>query len=463
MLTTVLPPADLRLRCKISVIVACAVLASCASPQPVGKPDAAASLAAYQGRQLSLPVAEAASLANGWTPSQWFTAAQANSPALAEVRSRLALTQAGEITAVQRPNPTLNLSTEYIAAAAGMPAWLYGVAVDFLLQAAGSRDRAKAAAQLQTQAAATDLVDALWQSRSNVRTTLLEATAAQAEANQLDTLIAQREQLLASARLRVAAGEAAATEVLRAELDRSAAVLRQQQALNKLADARQRLASAVGVPASALIEAPLHWPGWDRPDLLAAPMSQADRDAALLARPELLRALRETDLAELGVQTEGARRNPDVRISPAYTWDHGVRKNQLSVGAPIPLFNRNEGPIAEAQARRELAAKHMLTVQATLVSQMEAAERQWPVALSNWRAAIDNQRRLSDLAVRERRLLAEGASDRPTLLAAEAAQTEAALLTTAATLDTQRAYGALEDAYRKPLADTDRISERPMP
>lgn len=402
-------------------------------------------------------------VADGWTPSQWLLAAQSNNPVLAEVRSRLVLTEAGEITAAQRPNPTLNLSTEYIAAVAGMPAWLYGAAVDFLLQAVGSRDRAKAVAQLQTRAAATDLVDALWQSRSSVRATLLEATAAQVEVKWLDALIAQREHLLNAARLRLAAGEAAATEMLRAELDRWAALQRRQQALNKLADARQRLAGVIGVPAIALADAPLHWPDWDRLDQLKVPVGPVDRDAALLARPELLRALRETDLAELGVQTELARRNPDVRISPAYTWDHGVRKNQLSVGAPIPLFNQNEGPIAEAQARRELATRHLLAVQAVLVSQMEAAERQWPVALDNWRAANNNQRRLAELAARERRLLVEGASDRPTLVAAEAAYTEAALLTATVALDAQRAYGALEDAYRKPLADTSRPSEMPTP
>ncbi|MDO9451833.1 MAG: TolC family protein [Stagnimonas sp.] len=434
-------------------VLLCVWLTACASQPPAARPDAAVSLRAYEARQLDPAALKLPPLSEGWSLAQWFQVAQASSPMLAEMRARLALTQAGEITAAQRPNPTLNLSTEYIAAAAGMPAWLYGVAVDFLLQAAGSRDRAKAVALLQTQAASTDLADALWQLRSAVRTALVDATAAEAETTVLSRLIDQRARLLATARLRLSVGEGAAAEVLRAELDVATAHQRQQLAGQRLADARQRLASAVGVPVSAIADAPLRGLDPSGPAQRVAIVSQSDREAALLARPELLRALRETDLAELGVQTEVARRTPDVRVSPAYTWDHGVRKNQLSVGFPIPLFNRNEGPIAEALARRELAARHVLTVQAALFAQMESAERQWPVAQANWQAARANQQRLARLTATERKLLAEGAGDRPSLLAAETAEAEAALLTAAAALDAQRAFAALEDAYRKPFAE----------
>lgn len=429
------------------------LLTACGTPALPTPNTPAPSFAPYQARTLDtaatgLPTPGAA----GWDRAQWFLAAQANSPVLAEIRARHRLAQAGEITAAQRPNPTLNLSTEYIAAAAGMPAWLYGMALDFLVQTPGTRDRDLAAAWLRTAAAAADLTEALWQLRMNLRNALLDAVATAAETRLLDSLVAQREALLAAARRRAELGESAAAEVMRAELELAATKQRRQQAQQSALAARQRLAAVVGVPSAAVADTPLRWPDWDRPDKLSARPSNADREAGLLARPELLRALRETDLAELGLQTELARRWPGVHVSPGYTWDQGTRKNQLGVGLPLPLFNHNEGPIAEAQAQRELAARHMEAVQATLVAQMEAAEQLWPAALANWRAALANQIRLDRLAATERTLLAEGAGDRPSLVAAATAATEAALATQSAALAAQRAFGALEDAYRTPLA-----------
>jgi outer membrane protein TolC len=428
------------------------LLTSCIALASATKTDASSKLSAFESRRLDSSSLGLPPMTEGWSLSQWFRAAQAHSPALAEISARHQLIQAGEITAAQRPNPTMNLSTEYIAAAAGMPAWLYGMALDFLVQTLGTRDRAKATALLQTEAASANLADALWQLRMNLRNALLETVAIAAETRLLESLIAQREALLAAARRRAELGESAAAEVMRAELDLAAANQRHRQAQQSALAARQRLATVVGVPSAAVAESPLRWLDWDRPDQLTAPVSNADREAGLLARPELLRALRETDLAELGLQTELARRWPDMHVSPGYTWDHGTRKNQLGVGLPVPLFNHNEGPIAEAQARRELAARHMEAVQATLVAQMESAEQLWPAALANWQAALTNQERLARLAATERTLFAAGASDRPSLLAAATAVTEAALATQNSALAAQRAFGALEDAYRTPLA-----------
>lgn len=456
-MTCMTSPAVSRLQASRTVggFLSALLLAGCATATAVAQPDPAANLARFEAQRLDVQSLGLPPMTEGWDRAQWFRAAQASSPVLAEMRARLRLAQAGEITAAQRPNPTLNLSTEYIAAAAGMPAWLYGVAVDFLLQASGSRDRVKATALLQTEAASADLADALWQLRVNVQAALLDAVHAEAEQQLLAQLSEQRSALLSASRRRLAAGEAAASEVLHAELDLSAANQRQQQAQQRLVDARQRLALAVGVPVAALRDAPLQWPDWDHPEHLTLPTNRPSREAALLARPELLRALRETDLAELALQAEVGKRWPDLRLSPGYTWDHGVRKMQLGLGLPLPIFNRNEGPIAEAEARRDLAARHTESVQASLFAEIDTAERQWPVLREQWDTALGNQLRFAQLARAERRMLAEGASDRPTLLAAEAAATEAALLQLAAAHEAQKAFSALEDAYRAPLAGPD--------
>ncbi|WP_293395872.1 TolC family protein [Nevskia sp.] len=434
------------------LIVLSLSLAACAAAPPLPTAGAGAGLVAFETKRLDATSLGLPPMANGWDRAQWFALAQAGSPALAEMRARLSLAKAGVVTAGQRPNPTLNLSGEYLAAAAGMPAWLLGVAVDFLLQASGTRDRAQAIAWLQTDIASAALGDQLWQLRMSTQNALLEAVAAADEAQLLKRIIELHRQLLDVERRRCAAGAGTSTDVLRAEAELSAAVQRRQQADQRVLAARQRLATTIGLPLAAIADAPLQWPDWDRPDRLAADGVRLDREAALLERPQLLQALREIDIAELVLQTEVARRWPDLRLSPGYTWDHGERKLQLGVGLSLPMFNRNEGPIAEALAQRELAARHLETVEAGLYAQIDSAERAWPAARERWQAALADRQRLARLAEVERRRLAEGESDRPALLSAEITAAEAELLQQGAALDAQRDFAALEDACRTPLA-----------
>lgn len=443
--------APRRFRPALIVLLPLLTLAACAAAPALPKAEPSGSAAAFEARRpdpisLGLPP-----IAAGWNPAQWYRLAQAGNAELAELRAQWSLTQAGTLTAAQRPNPTLNLSGEYLSAAAGMPAWLFGVALDFLLQNAGSRDRAQAIAWLQTDIASAALVEQLWQLRITTRSALLDAVAAGDEARLLAGIVEQRSRLLDSERLRLVAGASAAGEVLRAEAELSAAGQRQWQADQRVLAARQRLAATVGLPLAAIADAPLQWPDWDRPDRLAADAVRPDRDAALQARPQLLQALREIDIAELALQAEVAKRWPDLRLSPGYTWDHGQRKLQLGVGLSLPLFNRNEGPIAEALARRELAVRHLETVQTSLYAQLDSAERSWPAARERWRLAVADYQRLARLVAIERRRLAAGESDQPALLTAEIAAAEALLQQQNAALQAQREFAALEDACRTPF------------
>src|SRR5437588_252511 len=117
----------------------------------------------------------------------------------------------------------------------------------------------------------------------------------------------------------------------------------------------------------------------------------------------------------------------------------------------LPLFNRHQGPIAEALARRTAAGEHLKAVQARIFEQIERAERAWPAVREAWQETGQ----LAALAERrsnaEERALREGASDRAGLLASRIAATEARLAVLAAAYTAEVAYGALEDAYHRPL------------
>ncbi len=440
--------------------ISTALLVACAAVPRAQKPDLAATAQSYQARRLdqALPDAPAAA---GWNRAQWLEAALRLNPALSEARARAAAVAAAERTASQRPNPTLNLAAEYVAAAAGDVGWLYGLALDFLLQRPGERARARSAAALETQAAQSDLAESIWQARSELRQALLDAVYAQDQSALLDRLLQDRQGLLRSAQARSQAGEISPLEVARASIDLAGAQQRRDQVRTHLLDAQVRLAAAVGVPAAALEGVPLQWPSWSDVAALKADVSEDARVEALIARPDLVRTLREYDLADNALRTEVARRWPAIHIEPGYAWDRGgvhetqfdevLHENQLAVGLELPLFNRNEGPIGEAVARRTLAGKHLEAVQAELFAQIDRAQLGWPRARDAWQnavAVVATAQRQSDA---EQRALEVGASDRPSTLSADAATIEARLLSLDAAFEAQVAFAALESAYRRPL------------
>jgi outer membrane protein TolC len=409
---------------------------------------------------------EAPSPTAGWNRAQWLEAALRLNPALAEARARALSVAAAERTAAQRPNPTLNLAAEYVAAAAGDVGWLYGLALDFLLQRPGERARARQAAALETQAAQSDVAESIWQVRAGIRDALLDAVYAQDQAALLDRLLQDRQGLLSSARARAQVGEIGPLEISRASIDLAAAQQRRDQAHTHGIDAQSRMAAAVGVPAAALDGVPLQWTDWSDIAALSPDVSDDARAEALIARPDLVRTLREYDLAENTLRTEVARRWPTVHIEPGYAWDKGgvrenqfdevLHENQLAVSLELPLFNRNEGPIGEAVARRTLAGKHLEAVQADLFAQIDRAQRDWPRAREAWQnatAVAVTARRQSDA---EQSALEAGASDRPSSLSADAAAIEAQLLALDAAYEAQGAFGAIESAYRRPLEGPER-------
>jgi len=103
-------------------------------------------------------------------------------------------------------------------------------------------------------------------------------------------------------------------------------------------------------------------------------------------------ALREYDVTDIALGKRGRQALPQFHVTPGYAWDKsGLRQdtlddtlhdtlhdNELGVSFELPIFNRHEGPIGEALARRKLAGEHLQAVQAELFEEIERAERAWP-------------------------------------------------------------------------------------
>lgn len=445
----------------VLALLAAIVLADCGSTPGRAPLEPSSTLAEYSARRLDALTPELPPPSSGWDRAQWLAAALRLNPHLAEQRAEVDAVAAAERTAAEHPNPSMQLFAEYLTTAAQSSAWLYGLSMDFLLRQPGEHDRLQRRAALQTALAKSDLAESLWQVRASLRQALLDAVSAHDEAALLQSLVAERQALLDADRARMQLGDIPRAQVLVDELELSHARQRRQQASARTADAVARLAGEVGVPAAALDAVPLRWSGWDAIDSLTVSSASRWRTEALIARPQVIHALREYDLAELGLQSEVAKRWPQIHITPAYAWGgEGVRQNTLfdiateggvAVSFELPIFNQHQGPIGEAVARRKAAGEHLKAVQAEILGQIDRAELAWPAAQQAW----DDTRRAADIAERQRQAgqhaLEAGDTERASLLTAQIAATEAQLSVLQAAYTAEMVFGALEDAYRRPL------------
>jgi outer membrane protein, heavy metal efflux system len=438
-----------------------ALLSGCAAVPARAPLEPSGTLEQFSARRLEQLSPELPAPSAGWDRAQWLTAALRLNPQLAEQRAVVTASAAAERTAAERPNPSAELFAEYLTSVAQSSVWLYGLSLDFLLRAPGERTRARQRAALQTALAQSDLTESVWQVRASLRHALLDAVCEQDQSTLLTSLVSEREALVEGDRRRLTLGDIARTQLLADQLELSRARQRQAQARAQRADAVARLAAAVGVPAAALDAVPLRWDDWAAIDTLTIADAARWRTEALLARPQIAHALREYDLAEIALQSEVAKRWPQLHVTPAYAWGgNGVREDTLNdiaqesalgVSFEVPVFNQHQGAIGEAVARRTAAGKHLMTVQAEIFGQIDRAELAWPSARQAW----SEQRSAADVAVRqlqaEQRVLAAGGSDRASVLAAQVVATEAQLSVLAAAYAAEVAFGEVEDAYRRPL------------
>ena len=214
-----------------------------------------------------------------------------------------------------------------------------------------------------------------------------------------------------------------------------------------------RVAAAVGVPAAALQGAAISFEAFDRtPSLSALPPADARREA-LLQRPDVLAALADYAASQSALQLEIARQYPDVSLGPGFSWDQGALKWSLGLALVLPLMNRNEGPIAEAEARREEAATTFRSVQASVIADVDRALAGYvhAVRMSDTADALLRDRQKNERAAAA--AFNAGEADRLAWISARLETAAAELARVDALSQAQQAMGLLEDALRRPLGE----------
>ena len=438
------------------------VLAGCAHYQarPI---DPAVTAAQWQARRLDdpmlaerlAPVLREAQL--DWPPARYgsgelLLAALVLNPDLAEARAHLAEADAAVRTAKAWPNPSVNLALErYAQDQAGSSPWLWGVTTNWLIDTAVRRRLRADLADAGVRGARLDYAGKVWDVRRTLRAALADVLLGERQRALADDAVSKATALQAAQEQRRALGEAMPADVLQVALVLAQARDAAASAAQRVADARARLARAVGVPVQALEGVAFAWDDLEAPPEWPATQLDALASRARLSRPDLERALVDYASRETELRQQVRMQYPQISIGPGYTYDHGARKLQFNLGATLPLLDQNQGPIAEAEARREAAGRHVEAVQAGIDSEIAGAAARLTAARDALNAATHGHDAAERLRQQVETGYAHGEDDRVALLNAQLAAITAAQARLTAVDQAQQALGALEDAVRTPL------------
>ena len=447
----------------------CLSLSACAvqhyEPQAM---DAAAGAQALGARSLASPGLRSyiASKYRGkqalaWPPAKWdlellTLAAFHFNPGLEAARARLAAADAAVTTAGQRPNPTLQLPLQRtLNPGDGESAWTLGLALDIPVETHGKRDYRIAEATRRAAAARLQVAHLAWTLRSQLREQLLALENSTERARLLQQEVELDQSLVALLQKRLEQGYVAARDLNQQQLALIQSNGELLGARREAGAARIRLAGLLGLPPGALDGIELDLAGFTATDP-PLPLHEL-QSLALLNRADVLESLESYEASQAALQLEVARQYPDLHLGPGYTLDQGARKAGFDFsGIELPLFNRNEGPIAEARARREEAAATVRQAQARAWSELDAGLTGYRIAREALDQA-DRQRRLqqAQLAARQRAFNL-GEEDRVALELDRKTELAVRLAAFDAAIQVQQALGRIEDAVQRPLSTIDK-------
>lgn len=383
------------------------LLCSCAhyAPRPVSAEANAATLTA---RTLDAPQVRALvePAAGAWPPQQWTPdllarAAVALHPDLDVARAQSSAARAALRTAEERPNPSASLGIEHKNES---QPWTTTVSLDLPIETAGKRGARMDEARALSIAAAADVEQSIRDVHTRALAAAFDLGAARELARVRGDEVRLRDEIVSMLERRLAVGEAARPDVARVRADARASRLALTDEQTRVAEREAALAAAIGIPRDAL--PPIAWPA--TPPVPA----QASRQRALTERPDILAALARYDAAEAALRLEIRRQYPDVHLGPGLGWDQGAFKWILGATAELPVFNRHEGPIAEAEARREVAGAQLIALQSQILGDLDSALASESGARERWAASEREAEQVRALVTSARRQFEAGEIDR---------------------------------------------------
>ncbi len=250
------------------------------------------------------------------------------------------------------------------------------------------------------------------------------------------------------------AGDVATLIVSRERSALSQIRLSAEDSNRQIAEARVQLATAVGIPVSALAETKLAFSVFESPQQNAIlNASNNFRRQAILGRSDLQILLAEYDAADAAYRLELAKKFPNITLGPGYTFDQGDNLFSLGLTAELPIFNRNEGPIAEADAKRFEVGSRFSALQAQIIGEIDLAAASYAASSKSLATADALHATERERQRKTERAFKAGEIDRQTFITSEIEYAAIDAARADALAQNRLSIGLLEDALRRPLFD----------
>lgn len=273
--------------------------------------------------------------------------------------------EAIEATIIQaqvRPNPEFATSIEDTRRATRITR----LQLNLPIELGGKRAARIDAAERGRDAASAELVIKRAEIHAIVVAAFYDVLVAQERLRLAQASVELAQRATSAASRRVAAGKVSPVEETRARVAEAGVRVEWTQAGSELATARKRLAGTWGnaMPRFERVEG----------DLEALPLlpELADLNSRLATSPKLLRAKIEVDRRQALEEVERSRRIPNVTVSLGAMRNEQVGLDQaiFGVSIPIPMFDRNQGNLLEAQRRTDKSRDELSVTEIRLSNEL---------------------------------------------------------------------------------------------
>ncbi|WP_321473704.1 TolC family protein [uncultured Paludibaculum sp.] len=303
--------------------------------------------------------------------------AEEHNPQLKAAAAMARGAQASIRTASAYPNPefTTFAGRQYRRLPGAEPGLLQHYSVEQQVELPSVRKSRIQAAELGRQSSRFGLDEARLGVRAGVKRAFYLVLRRKAELALAKENLRLVEDLRRRIEIQVEVGEAAKLELVRSDAEAATAKVLANSAQLRLLNATAGLRTAIGAPMAAEIA-----PRGDLEKPIALPPWQTLLGVVLQEHPMLALARSEIERAKARLAHETALRKPQPALRAEYENQPDLGFFRFGVTLPLPVWNRREGPIAEAEAAVEQLRAAADMRQLELTSALEQAYGQYQVA-----------------------------------------------------------------------------------
>ncbi len=383
------------------------------------------------------------------------------SPRTAAARALLGISKAGYWAATATPNPAFFRDEGAIAEQVRRVG--FGLTYDPPWKIVFRLLAAKA----QTVETKSEIINALWLFRADVRRAYTEVVVAEATYRTLSEIVELTRKLRQVTQRRFVAGDVPQLDVLKARLAMSQSEIEQQQGLTRVLRAKQQLNVMLGRDVEGEI-AVYSLPGFFQlkalkseflPDFTEQlPVLKEYINTALISRPELKVIKNQIKLAQAQLRTSYGEVVPDPNIVVGDSVNNNaptgpkLRGIFVTVNCQLPLYNFQQGDIFKLKAVIKQSQLEYLARKNTVVGEVSNAYQNLVVSRNKIKTYQEHVLADSDEVARlARRSYEVGAADITATLQAQQANIQIRNQYLESVMQYQQAYTDLEQAVGEPL------------